>query len=65
MRNIRTLAVLIATLFPTHAMGQQIQPHPTPGKPSSTERGKQIFSENTAPHATVSLLKVMAQQPLH
>ena len=48
MQNIRTLVVLIATLFPTHAMGQQIKAQPTPGKPYSTERGKQIFSEYCA-----------------
>jgi mono/diheme cytochrome c family protein len=48
MRNMRILAVLIATLFSTQAMGQQTQAQRIPGKPSSIERGKQIFSEYCA-----------------
>jgi mono/diheme cytochrome c family protein len=48
MRNIRTLAVLIATLFSTQAMGQQTQAQRTPGSRPSAERGKQIFSEYCA-----------------
>jgi mono/diheme cytochrome c family protein len=48
MRNMRILAVLIASLFSTHGMGQQMQAQRTPSNPSSTERGKQIFSEYCA-----------------
>ena len=48
MRNIRTLAVLIAMLFSTRAMGQQKQAPRPPAKPASVERGKQIFSEYCA-----------------
>jgi mono/diheme cytochrome c family protein len=48
MRYMRTVAVLTASLFSTQAMGQQIQAQRTPVKPSSTERGKQIFSEYCA-----------------
>jgi mono/diheme cytochrome c family protein len=48
MRNIKTLAVLVATLFSTQAMGQQTQAQRTPGKPASAGRGKQLFSEYCA-----------------
>ena len=45
MRNIRTLAALIATLISTQGIRLQTQAQRIPGKPASAERGKQIFSE--------------------
>jgi cytochrome c len=48
MRNIKTLAVLIATIFSTQAMGKQTQAQRTPGNAASAERGNQIFSEYCA-----------------
>jgi mono/diheme cytochrome c family protein len=48
MRIIRTLAVLLATLFSTQAIRLQAQAQRTSGKPASVERGKQIFSEYCA-----------------
>jgi mono/diheme cytochrome c family protein len=45
MRIIRNLFALIVTLFLMQAMGQQTRAQRTPDKPSSTEKGKQIFLE--------------------
>jgi mono/diheme cytochrome c family protein len=48
MRNLRTLAAILGTLFSMQAMGQQPQAQRTPGKPASAARGKQTFLEYCA-----------------
>jgi mono/diheme cytochrome c family protein len=48
VRNLRTLAALIATLFPALTVGQQAQPQRTPDRRASANLGKQLFSEYCA-----------------
>jgi mono/diheme cytochrome c family protein len=48
MQFTRTLLAFIALFFSTQAMEQQTQAQHTPGKPTSAQRGKQIFSEYCA-----------------
>lgn len=48
MRNLRTLAALIATIVPAIAVGQQLQAQRPPHRQASAGRGKELFSEYCA-----------------
>ena len=48
MRNLKIMALLIATVFPALARGQAGQSNRAPGKRASREPGKALFSEYCA-----------------